>query len=160
MRIFVMLVALLLTGCDYALRIPYPKVERLDNGRRFQEGLASSSLQPTSPAFGETVTLTLRGLRSDHYHSLYLTYGYGGGGDPDRPSKDLGASYFKLGNLAPVDEVATISFELRPHMGNDQNGEPFKLSNGQLVTFGVKSQNKEKPTLTSLLSGFSTFLIK
>lgn len=153
MRKLAILTALLLSGCDYSLRIPYPKVEKVDRGTSFQSMVASSSVQPSTPTFGETVTVTLMGLDAKYYHSLYLSYGDVSGGDPDKPSKEKYAPYYKLGNLVPVNDVATISFDLRPVMGNDQNGDPFKLSRGQLVTLTIKSQRIDKPEFYGMYGG-------
>lgn len=160
MRKPAILAALLLSGCDYSLRIPYPRVEKLERNFSIPTMLASSSIQPSNPAFGETVTLTLIGLPADYYHSIYLSYGESGGGDPDTPSKQKGVSYYKLGNVVPSDQVATISFELRPAMGNDQNGDPFKLSRGQLLGIELRSKNIERPNIMAGLGPFQMFLIK
>lgn len=161
MRNLIIIAALLLSGCDYALRIPYPKVAKVDRGLAFLSEPTSSSIQPSNPGFGETVTLTYSNLHPDLYHSVYLSFGEISGGDPDRPTKIKGAPYFKIGNLAPVGNVATISFDLRPVMGNDQNGDPFKLSRGQLVTYSLKSERQDQPGTYGFQGGGSnSFLIK
>lgn len=164
MRIHVPLVALfLLSGCDYSLRIPFPKVESYASTVRPRHDFhVTMSVEPTSPALGETATVTCSGLEAGYYYAAYLSYGTAAGGDLDKPDPSRLVPYFKVGNLVPVGTVASVSFDVRGLMGNDQNGDPFKLSRGQLVTVAIKGQPVDSPEGYFLQSGGSggSFLIR
>ncbi|HEY9857320.1 MAG TPA: hypothetical protein V6D05_16360 [Stenomitos sp.] len=159
MRYLAVLSMLLLAGCDYSLRIPFPKIEKNAQQSRLGSPLPDPTLQPSNPALGETVTITYTGLEPGYYYSLYLSYGTAGGGDMDKPKPGNVAPYYKVGNLVPVDKVASLSFEVRSVMGNDQNGAPFKLSHGQLVTLSLKGQPQDKPD-SYFAQGGGSFLIQ
>lgn len=152
---------LVLSGCDYSLRLPFPKLEKVEQFSSRRQNHPIPNVQPSRPAVGETVTVTCSSLDPGYNYSLYLTYGETGGGDPDKPDPRKLAPYFKVGNLAPMDQVATLSFDVRLVMGNDQNGDPFRLSRGQLVTIVIKGQSIEKPDISFMQSGGSgSFLIQ
>lgn len=161
MRYLIVLPVILLAGCEYSLRIPFPRVEKVEQGSIMQSVHPTVKVEPSSPALGEAVTITYSGLEAGFNYSVYLTYGDTGGGDPDKPDPRKFAPYYKLGNLVPVEKVASVSFEVRSMMGNDQNGDPFKLSRGQLVTLMIKGQLVDKPENTFTQSGSGgSFLIQ
>lgn len=160
-RILVALSVLLLAGCEYSLRIPFPKLEKYERASMIGDLRPTVDVQPSTPALGEAVTLTFSGLEPGFNYSVYLSYGEAGGGDPDMPSPSNVAPYYKVGNLVPVDKVASVSFEVRSTMGNDQNGVPFKLSKGQIVTFMLKRASIDKTAAWGTTSGGNfSFLIK
>lgn len=144
MRRLLVLSLLVLTGCEYALHIPFPRIENANLRIKNVPVTPVVTIQPASPAMGETVTVTYSGLASGYDYSVYLTYGENGGWDPDKPDPRQGAAYYKLGNLVPRDQVASLSFDVRTMMGNDQNGAPFKLSRGQLLTLAIKGTPVDK----------------
>lgn len=161
MRALLVLSVLVLSGCEYSLRVPFPKLEKVDQGYLMQRVNPLPKIQPSNPAFGETVTITYSGLEPGFNYSVYLTYGETGGGDPDKPDPRKFAPYFKVGNLVPVDNVASVSFDVRAMMGNDQNGDPFKLSRGQLVTIAITGHLVDKPESSFMQSGGEgSFLIQ
>lgn len=153
--------ALTLAGCEYSLRIPYPTLEKPSSERMPNMANLAATVAPVSPAFGDTVTLTLTGLATDSYYTAYLTVGDVEGGEPDTPSATMPVPYFRLGNMFPISSTATMSFDLRPHMGQDQNGNPFVLARGQLVKLAFKQQAiKGLPGYQFQSGGPMSFLIQ
>ncbi|MBO9541083.1 hypothetical protein J7643_10885 [bacterium] len=159
-RMAPILATLLLSGCDYSLRIPFPSVYRSNSDLMGMRSHASvSAVEPTNPAFGETVTVRFENLSDTYIYSAYL-YSGDGLGDPEHiPADKSTTPYFRLGNLPTQSQTATLSFELRELLGNDQYGDPFKLAHGQRVNIALTGRRKDSQG-TFGTGGNVYFLIK
>lgn len=132
---------LLLAGCDGSLVFRHP--EFVPSNRYSPLSSLACEVTPKQPKLGDTLTVRVSGLSAEMAAHAYLSPADLMGGDPEgflpRPG---GTPVFRLGRLNPVDGEATLSFELRATMGNDQFGNPFTLASSQSWTILILEKDK------------------
>ena len=135
------LASLLLLGCDGTLVFQHPTF--IPNDRSALGGRIVAEITPRQAAMGDTLTLRVTGLLPESVAQAYLNPGDRQGGDPEDPVyRPQVPPVFRLGKLTPVDGVATLRFELRSAMGNDQFGNPFTLASSQSWTILILEKDQ------------------
>ncbi|MNR87063.1 hypothetical protein D3C72_179240 [compost metagenome] len=133
---------LLLLGCDGRLVFQHPQF--IPNSQDTILAGPEAEISPKQVKLGETLTLRLSGLSDEVVTQAYLQFAdLPSGGDFEFPDPKPGHSpVFRLGRLKPVNGAATLSFEVRSTMGNDQFGNPFTLAGSQSMAIVITERDK------------------
>lgn len=140
--------SLLLAGCDGTLVFSHPQF--VPSSRNMMGTEIVAELTPQEARIGDTLTLRVTGLSPEAVAQAYINPALISGGDPEDPvQRPDSISVFRLGRLNPAGGVATLSFELRSTMGNDQFGNPFTLTASQSWTILITEKDQYGRTLTT-----------
>lgn len=131
---------LVLLGCDGTLVFQYPKF--VPSNRDLLGDSIIAEITPRQAKIGDSLTLQVTGLSSESVAQAYINPANRGGGDPEDSTQTNATPVFRLGRLVPVNGVATLSFELRSQLGNDQFGNPFTIASSQSWTILVSQRDK------------------
>jgi|GEM_PF-4047184 hypothetical protein len=133
---------LLFLGCDGRLVFKHPQF--IPNNQGTMVTGFEAEVSPRQVKLGETLTLRLSGLSEELVTQAYLKAAdLPSGVDFESPAPKPGdPPVFRLGRLKAVNGAATLSFEVRSTMGNDQFGNPYTLAASQSMEFVITQQSK------------------
>mgnify|MGYP001220051421 CR=1 FL=1 len=132
---------LLILGCDGTLVFQHPRF--IPSNRDTMGTGFEAEVSPKQIRLGETLTLRLSGLSEELVTQAYLkSADLPSGVDFETPDPKPGnPPAFRLGGLRPVNGAATLSFEVRSTMGNDQFGNPFTLTASQSMEIVITERD-------------------